>query len=189
MSRKLSDMTLEELWELFPIILEPYNKLYPLWYEEEESNLKKILGETVLRINHIGSSSVEGLLGKATIDILLEVKQGNSIETTKEVLVKDNWILMSDEKIEDKLIFNKGYTPGGFAEKVYHLHIRYLNDWDELYFRDYLLDHKDVSEEYGQLKIKLAEIYRNDRDGYTEAKTDFIKKYTKKARIELGNNY
>ena len=37
--RQLSDLTLEELWELFPIILEDHNELWKSYYEEEKNNL------------------------------------------------------------------------------------------------------------------------------------------------------
>lgn len=76
------------------------------------------------------------------------------------------------------MMFMKGYTEKGFSEKVFHLHVRYLGDWDELYFRDYLRSHTDISQAYGDLKIALKDKYEHNRDGYTEAKTEFIRKYT-----------
>ncbi len=82
-------------------------------------------------------------------------------------------------------VFNKGYTKYGFADKVFHLHVRSQGDWDELYFRDYLRAHKEVAIAYGQLKMELLKKYKNDRDGYTDAKTEFIKKYTALAKCQL----
>jgi len=88
-----------------------------------------------------------------------------------------------------KLAFNQGYTPEGFAEKVYHLHVRYYADWDELYFRDYLIAHKETANEYGKLKLSLLKQYEHDRDGYTNAKTQFVQKYSKLARMEMKDKY
>lgn len=97
---------------------------------------------------------------------------------------------MSSEKEEQlNIVFNKGYTPQGFEDKVFHLHLRYLDDWDELYFRDYLIAYPEISEKYGELKKSLVKEYKNNRDGYTEAKTEFIKKYTTKARKEFRKKY
>ena len=45
----------------------------------------------------------------------------------------------------DRLSFNKGYTEEGFAERVFHLHLRYIGDNDELYFRDYLIEHANIA--------------------------------------------
>lgn len=41
MKKQLSEMTLEELWQLFPIILREYNPEYKEWYLQEEENIKK----------------------------------------------------------------------------------------------------------------------------------------------------
>ncbi|MBB6217988.1 GrpB-like predicted nucleotidyltransferase (UPF0157 family) [Anaerosolibacter carboniphilus] len=87
------------------------------------------------------------------------------------------------------MVFNKGYTKEGFAEKVYHLHVRYYDNWDELYFRDYLKEHEEVAKEYGKLKLELIGKYEHNRDGYTDAKSDFILKYTEMAKQEYADKY
>lgn len=188
MKKLLSEMTLEELWTLFPIILREHNSDYSKWYELEKDNIIGCVGlKNIKRINHIGSSSVKGLISKPTVDILMEIGRDSKMEQLKVVLMDDGWILMNEG--DKGLVFNKGYTPDGFSEKVYHLHVRYLGDWDELYFRDYLLVHRDVAEAYGEFKLSLLSKYRHNRDGYTEAKTDFIMKYTEKAREEFRDRY
>ena len=63
-----------------------------------------------------------------------------------------------------------GYTDNGFAEKVYHLHLRLEGDHDELYFRDYLIEYPQAAKEYEQLKLSLWKQFEHDRDGYTAAK-------------------
>ncbi len=52
MSKELHEMTMEELWELFPIILKEHNPDYMNWYAEEEKSLQKIVGDSLARINH-----------------------------------------------------------------------------------------------------------------------------------------
>ena len=89
----------------------------------------------------------------------------------------------------DRVSFNKGYTEKGFAEKVFHLHLRYVGDHDELYFRDYLIEHTDIAAEYERMKLELWKKYEFDRDGYTKSKTDFIQKYTEKAKLKYGDRY
>jgi GrpB-like predicted nucleotidyltransferase (UPF0157 family) len=144
----------------------------------------------IKRINHIGSSAVEGLISKPTVDILLEIDSESNIENLTNTLLNDGWGLMSSQKNPNMhMAFNKGYTKEGFAEKVYHLHVRYYGNWNELYFRDYLLEHKDVAKEYGKLKLSLMEKYKHNRDGYTEAKSDFILKYTEKAKEDYADKY
>ena len=85
--------------------------------------------------------------------------------------------------------FNKGYTKYGFAEKVYHLHVRLRGDWKELYFRDYLIEFPEVAKEYSKLKLKIFKEFEHNRDGYTNAKTDFITHHTDNARIKYNKRY
>ncbi len=89
----------------------------------------------------------------------------------------------------ERISLNKGYTKEGFAEKVYHIHIRYAGDNDELYFRDYLNEHPDIAKEYEALKLGLWKKYEHNRNAYTDAKTDFIRRWTQEARKEYGNRY
>lgn len=191
MGKALSEMSLEELWQLFPIILKEHNPEYMEWYRIEKDQLQETLKDmNVVRINHIGSSVVPELIAKPTVDILLEVDKNCEIEELQRKIQNAGWSLMSSRYGNDlNLSFNKGYTENGFAEKVYHLHVRYFGDWGELYFRDYLLNHKEVAKEYGKLKMSLFKQYEHDRDGYTEAKTQFVKQYTDYARVEFQNKY
>lgn len=191
MGKALSDMTLEELWQLFPIILKDHNPKYKEWYLTEKEEIIKALGpEDIKRINHIGSSAVEGLIAKPTVDILLEVDRRCDIGELKSKLKNAGWTLMSFRNEPDlNMSLNKGYTPEGFAERVFHLHVRFPGDWDELYFRDYLITHSEVAKEYGELKQKLKEQYEHDRDGYTDAKTEFIDKWSRAAKKEFGGRY
>ncbi|MPQ32662.1 GrpB family protein [Clostridium estertheticum] len=191
MGKKLSEMGLKELWELFPIILKKHNTDYKEWYETEKQKLlSRIDRKDISRISHIGSTAVEGLIAKPTVDILLEIDNEINIEQLRDTLLHNGWLLMSFEnKPCMKMAFNKGYTKEGFAEKVYHLHVRYYDNWNELYFRDYLIEHDEVAKAYGELKLELIEKYEHDRDGYTNAKTNFILKYTEKAKEEYVDKY
>ena len=163
MTKSLSEMSLEELWQIFPIILKEHNPEYKNWYLEEKSNLIAVLpGNYIERINHIGSTAVPGLLAKPTVDILLEIKREADLSKVETKLKDAGWTLMhrNQEDEELDLVFNKGYTPEGFADRVFHLHLRYLGDWDELYFRDYLIAHPEIAEKYGKLKEKLKKEYK-----------------------------
>jgi GrpB-like predicted nucleotidyltransferase (UPF0157 family) len=75
----------------------------------------------------------------------------------------------------------------GFAEKVFHLHLRYYGDNDEVYFRDYLNEHAEIAKLYEEMKLNLWKQYEHDRDGYTEAKREFVKKYTEIAKQQKNS--
>lgn len=184
MSKKLSEMTLEELWQLFPIILTEHKDFWGKYYAEEAVELKKLL-PIATRINHIGSTAVQSIWAKPIVDILVEVDETVDLSKISATLQDNSWIKMSENN--RRISFNKGYTESGFAEKVFHLHLRYVGDNDEIYFREYLIAHPEVAKDYEALKLELWKRYEYDRDGYTAAKSEFVKKYTALAK-ERGTN-
>ena len=141
----------------------------------------------IVRLSHIGSTSVKTIWAKPIVDILLEIPKETDMTVMKDLLLQNGYLLMSES--QGRMSFNKGYTLSGFAERVFHLHLRYEGDHDELYFRDYLQEHPTVAKDYEKLKLSLWKQYEHNRDAYTEAKTDFIKKYTKEAKKLYSGRY
>ena len=188
MSPSLEKMSLEELWQLFPIFLREHQDEWKEWYDEERLRLLIFLpANQLVRISHIGSTSLETIWAKPIVDILLEIPKAADMPVMRDLLLQNGYLLMSESK--GRMSFNKGYTPSGFAERVFHLHLRYEGDHDELYFRDYLQEHPAVAKDYEQLKLSLWKQYEHNRDAYTDSKTDFIKKYTKEAKRLYGRRY
>ena len=186
MGKKLSEMTLEELWQLFPIILTEHQDCWKEWYLEEEALLKKVLLQ-MERISHIGSTAISSIWAKPIIDILVEIPKNSNLLDYKHLIINNGYNCMSQN--ENRLSFNKGYTENGFAERVFHLHLRYAGDNDELYFRDYLIEFPDTAKEYEKLKLSLWKEYEHNRDSYTNSKTEFVRKYTEQAKKIYGNRY
>ena len=191
MNNPLQEMTNEELWALFPIILSEYRAEWAKFYEQEKDTIISALGtNNMYRINHIGSTSVPGLIAKPTIDILLEIPTDADSPSLTAALISAGYICNTQpNNPAPHLMFMKGYTPQGFRGQAVHLHVRFPGDWDELYFRDYLRSHPETAKSYGKLKQNLQLRYEHDRDAYTEAKTDFIQEATRLARKEMGNKY
>lgn len=188
MTKELCDMSLEELWELFPIALVPPDDRWPLLFKEAEAQLEGALPEgSINRISHIGSTAIGGIWAKNIVDILVEIPLNGDMEAVAREIERCGYIRMSAE--EARISFNKGYTKDGFAERVYHLHLRYEGDNDELYFRDYLNAHPAKAKKYEALKMKLWRKFEHDRDAYTAAKTRFVRRATRAARRQLGDRY
>lgn len=118
---------------------------------------------------------------------MVETTPDSDWQTIKELLRHSGYLCMSED--ERWISFNKGYTEQGFADRVFHLHLRHAGDNHELYFRDYLLEHPAVAKEYEALKLTLWKKYEHDRDAYTEAKGDFVKMYAEKAQALYKSRY
>ena len=153
---------------------------------EEEKILKSSIPK-INKVSHIGSTAIHNIWSKPIIDILLEIPKENNIQDYKELIISNGYICMLESR--ERMSFNKGYTENGFDERVFHLHLRYVGDNDELYFRDYLNERIDVAKEYEKLKLLLWKEFEYNRDGYTKAKTEFVQKYTAQAKEKYGNRY
>jgi GrpB-like predicted nucleotidyltransferase (UPF0157 family)/GNAT superfamily N-acetyltransferase len=185
----LDGFTDEDRARLFPIVLRAYDPEWPRWFEREREELLRYIGaENVSRIIHYGSTAVPGLSAKPTVDILLELRGEVDPAALKSALPYPEYIPQERGFENEKLMFYKGYTAAGFAERVYHIHVRHCGhrppegEWDEVVFRDWLIGNPGTAAEYAALKTALKERFERDRDGYTSAKGEFIRAVTERAR-------
>lgn len=184
MRKPLSEMTLAELWQLFPIILTGHQPCWADWYAEEEALLRRTLPpQYALRIRHIGSTAIPGIHAKPIVDILVEAAIDADLSQADALLVRAGYRRMS--AAATRRSYNKGYTEEGFAERVFHLHLQPASpEPEEILFRDYLRAHPAEASAYEALKLSLWERFEHDRDGYTAAKGDFVRAILRKARGE-----
>ena len=180
MAKRLEDLTLKELWELFPIILAPYDPQWRSQAQEEIGLLSDFLAAYAPKLNHIGSTAIPGIMAKPIIDILVEVSEDHDWDAICSLLTGNGYICMA--RSAARMSFNKGYTPRGYARRVFHIHIRRPGDNDEILFRDYLTAHADAAKEYEALKLSLLPKFRNDRDAYTAAKSPFVSRILAQAK-------
>lgn len=182
----LEDLSLEELWELFPIYFVDNNAEFEKQFLAEKDNISLLLGDYAKRISHIGSTAIRNIKTKPIVDILIEIDVANK-DNVKEILLKNGYILMHDAF--DKISFNKGYTINGYGDNVFHIHIKEYGDCDELYFRDYLNDNYEKAKEYEKLKETLYNQYKPNRDLYTAGKTEFFNETVNSAKEKYKDRY
>ena len=161
-------MTLEELWILLPIVLTPHQPQWADRAQEEIEALSEILTGYAPVISHIGSTAIPCIQAKPIIDILVEIAPETDWQRIRSEMIEAGYICMSSS--ERRMSFNKGYTPEGYAERVFHIHVHVVGDPPA------------VAREYEALKLSLLPRYKNDRDGYTEAKSDFVRAVVDDAR-------
>lgn len=162
------------------VYLADYDPVWPQLFEEIACWLQKNLPpEIAMRIEHYGSTAIEGMPAKPIIDVLVEIPSFS--EAKRHVFG-----LFNNEEWEywwysDHMIFVKRNMLGG--RRVYHVHMAPGGHkiWEGLAFRDHLVTDKADALRYAALKQELAVKYRDDREQYTEAKTIFVKEITSKA--------
>lgn len=156
-----------------PVQIQPYNPEWPEKFEPERAALEKILGVGITGgVHHVGSTSVPDLDAKPVIDILVGIRDLETARSYIESLAALDY-LYAPYRSDEMAWFCKPHP----ARRTHHLHLvptgspRFRS---ELAFRDYLRAHPDVAAEYLTLKRKLATEFEHDREGYTQAKADFI---------------
>ncbi len=113
MSEKLEKMSLEELWQLFPIFLVEHNEKWIQWYDEERKEILSAMPkECIKRISHIGSTAILGIWAKNIVDILVEVNDREDLGVAKNNLINNGWLCMN--MTENRITLNKGYTEQGW---------------------------------------------------------------------------
>ena len=178
------NLTAEQVGKLFPIRIVPYNPNWKVLFEQERELIKKTLGkDIVLNVEHFGSTSVEGLAAKPTIDIMVEVSNlNNEIKQyiTQELKTIGYGNMPNAEK-ENKMTFGKGYDENYTCNQTYHIHIREKGNilQEEIYFRNYLRQNPEIRDKYAELKYLLAEKHEFNREDYTNGKAEFILKITR----------
>lgn len=157
-----------------------YNPNWPEQFQVAADRLTDTLGENVISVHHIGSTSIPGMFAKPTIDILLVVKSHAVLDADQQVMKDLGYIPRGENGIPGRRYF---FRLAG-ERHCFHLHSfeeghseiqRHLN------FRDYLRVHPNEAHAYGALKLKLADRFRCDPQSYTEAKTAFIRKVDQRA--------
>ncbi|WP_019424137.1 GrpB family protein [Paenibacillus sp. OSY-SE] len=156
----------------YEVQIMPYQTQWPAQFERIAAPIRRSLQDIAVRVEHIGSTSIPGCAAKPIIDIQISVTDLQSLEGYVHPLRELGWMHRADNPDLTKRYFRE--SPG--CERT-HIHVRQAGSWSEqfaLLFRDYLRCHPEERDAYADIKLRLAEQYRHDRHGYTDAKTPFI---------------
>ena len=165
------------------VIVVPYDSKWNDEFQKIKSYLEKTLENSILAIEHIGSTSIEGLSAKPIIDIDVIIEGYDKFEDAKSRLKKLGYYHEGDLGIKDREAF-------GYNEKhefmTHHLYVC-PRDSEELKrhitFRNYLRTHKEDRERYSEVKLQAAIKYPTDMDSYIEAKSPCITEIYKKCGL------
>lgn len=161
----------------------PYD---PAWLDkflQEKKLIEATIGEYIAGgVHHIGSTAVPNLAAKPIIDIMVGV---DSLEASRPCIdllsgIQYNYFPYHPES-------EHWFCKPSPQYRTHHLHIIATTHPEftaRLAFRDYLRGHPDEAKAYEDLKKKLALEFRDDREAYTDAKTDFVKTIVAKAQAK-----
>ena len=168
-----------------PVVIVPYDPGWPGRFKEEEKELRQTLSAWLVGpIEHIGSTAIPGLAAKPVIDIMAGV---DTLDTSRPAIAALTVLgyCYAPYRADSEHWFCKP-SP---AFRTHHLHLIPFESprWSEaIAFRDYLRRHSQIAAEYEDLKRRLADEHRLDREAYTEAKGPFIARVNELALQELA---
>ncbi len=158
----------------------------PQWrkmFEEERRLLQDVLGEASAKVEHIGSTAVNGLAAKPIIDIMVGLPDFSVADKLMPVIETLGYEYI--KKYEDEMPFRRYFAKNLNGIRTHQIHMVEIGSefWGRhLLFRDYLRQNPDMANEYAALKKQLAECEWEDVNEYADAKTEFIKSIENKAK-------
>lgn len=159
------------------VVVVPYDLRWPRLYEEERRRLESVFAGANASIEHVGSTSVPGLAAKPIIDILVGVPSLDSAEQRIGALEDVGYHYVPEYELD--LPERRYFRRPREHPRTHHLHCVVEGGafWNRhLAFRDRLRGDARTARAYAALKQDLAETFRTDGPGYTEAKSPFIER-------------
>jgi len=158
------------------VVVVPFSSEWSKRFAEIRSELQSVFPAEDVRIEHIGSTSVQGLAAKPIIDVLLGVESLASIEGRIQALSRlgYEYIAKYESQLPMRRYFVRAQT--GLAPGV-HVHGVQLASqfWAEhILFRECLRASPELVRQYQELKVRLASQFSDDVIAYTAAKAPFI---------------
>ncbi len=156
----------------------------PNWlnlFETESKQIAIALGESVIKVHHIGSTSIETIYAKPIIDILVEVKYITQVDHQNSSMQLLGYQCMGEFGIEARRFFLKDNRDGIRTHHIHVFEVGSVQITRHLLFRDYLNTHLEDAESYSMLKQSLAAKHPDDIEEYMDGKHDFIQEIDRKA--------
>lgn len=146
---------------------------WPEAFARQRETLQRMLGPTAERIEHVGSTAVPGLAAKPIVDILVGLRWLDAGAERIPALLAEGYSYVPEYEAElpERLYLRRG-TP-----RTVHLHKVETRspEWERMIrFRDHLRAKPGAARRYERLKRELAERHADDREAYTQGKSEFI---------------
>ena len=161
------------------VVLAPHSTSWSTIFKHEKQRLVNILGkDNFVDIQHVGSTSIPFIDSKPIIDIAVAVKSFEESKKLIKPMTDAGYTYRGENGIPRRHYFIK-ITDN---KSLFHVHMneQTSKDWnDQIYFRDFLIAHREKALEYQSIKRTLSEKYPEDRISYTNGKNEFIQSILK----------
>jgi GrpB-like predicted nucleotidyltransferase (UPF0157 family) len=169
-----------------PLTIVGYDSRWPRLFDEEKTNILRVIGPMVMAIEHVGSTAVPGLAARPIIDLMIGVKHlSDATWCIQPLRTLDYEYIPEYEKLIPERHYFRKADQHEVLGSTHRLHMTEFKGvfWNQLLlFRDYLREHADEAQKYSDIKKTLAVRFGLDRESYMRAKTEFIQGIIEKAQ-------
>ena len=156
------------------VIVVPYDKTWTSAFEEIKKEIESSVGDLIIGIEHVGSTSVEGMSAKPIIDLDIIIKDYSTFDAFVEKLNAIGYIHEGNLGIKDREAFK--YTDKPHLQQ-HHLYVCPQQS-EELHrhitFREFLRSNPEAVKRYSTVKEKAAQLFPDDIDKYIDYKSHCI---------------
>ena len=163
------------------ISMVPHDPRWPKLFRQESDQLRAALGDTAAAVHHIGSTAIPTIYAKPIIDLLLVVQDLTALDDKQPLMEALGYEALGEFGIPGRRYFRRDNEFGDRTHQVHAFENGSPQIQRHLAFRDYLLAHPDVAQNYSDLKRKLAAKYPSDIEAYMDGKDDFIQEIDRRA--------
>ena len=166
------------------VIVLPYDAAWKTAFEDIKREIQYALADLIIGIEHVGSTSVEGLSAKPCIDIDIIIQDYTAFDKIVKKLANIGYVHEGTLGIENRAAFRYSNKP---HLMTHHLYVCPQNSKElhrHIAFRDFLRNNPEAARQYGQIKETAAQLFPDDIDQYMAYKSPCIAELYKKCGLE-----
>ena len=168
------------------VVVVPYDEAWASAFEKIKKEIESAIGDLIVGIEHVGSTSVEGLSAKPIIDIDIVISDYSVFDAVVQRLQSIGYIHEGNLGIKDREAFK--YSDKPHLQK-HHLYVCPQQSEElhrHLTFRDFLRSHPEAVQKYGAVKEKAARLFPDDINQYIEYKSSCIEEMYEMCGLSKG---
>ena len=166
------------------VVVVPYDAAWKYAFEEIKTEIEDQIGDLIIGIEHVGSTSVKGLSAKPCIDIDVVIRDYSVFDAVVQKLDAIGYIHEGDLGIQDREAFKYADKP---HLMTHHLYVC-PRDSEELHrhivFRDFLRKNPEAVKKYSRVKETAAQLFPDSIDQYIEYKSPCIEELYKECGLK-----
>ena len=170
----MADETAARKADATRVTLELHNPEWARMASAEAARLKAALGDVLVTVHHMGSTSIPGIAAKPTVDLMPTVRDVAALDARRSDVEALGYLWRGEFGISDRrycVLEREG-------KRVFHTHFfldGHANVSRQLLFRDYLRAHRAEALAYEAIKREAAAAHPWDSTAYNDHKSGWIR--------------